>query len=153
MKEERYGIDNLGNILDFEDSVERYNVPLDEIVVRLNKYDKTQKKLERDNKKLKNKIEKLTKSVSVAVLQKAFDKERIKDLQSVLKVTTEVKRELQNQLKLKLDAISELELVLKNFKNRPTYFDTARQELCLSDQDKQFIDYINNRIKELKEKK
>lgn len=151
--EERYGMDNLGNILDFEDSVERYNVPLDEIVVRLNKYDKTQKKLERDNKKLNNKIEKLTKSVSEAVLQKAFDKERIKDLQSVLKVTTEVKRELQNQLKLKLDAISELELVLKNFKNRPTYFDTARQELCLSDQDKQFIDYINNRIKELKEKK
>lgn len=151
--EERYGIDNLGNILDFEDSVERYNVPLDEIVVRLNKYDKTQKKLERDNKKLKNKIEKLTNLVSAAVLQKAFDKERIKDLQSILKVTTEVKRELQNQLKLKLDAISELELVLKNFKNRPTYFDTARQELCLSDQDKQFIDYINNRIKELKEKK
>ena len=47
-------------------------------------------------------------------------------------------------------AISELELVLNNFKNRPTYFDVARQELCLSDQDKQFIDFIDNQIKSLK---
>ena len=47
-------------------------------------------------------------------------------------------------------AIEELEFVLKNFRNRPTYFDVARQELCLSKQDKQFIDFINNRIKELK---
>lgn len=46
-------------------------------------------------------------------------------------------------------AIEELEFVLKNFRNRPAYFDVARQELCLSDQDKQFIDFINNRIKEL----
>ena len=46
-------------------------------------------------------------------------------------------------------AIEELKLVLENFRNRPTYFDVARQELCLSDQDKQFIDFINNRIKEL----
>lgn len=46
-------------------------------------------------------------------------------------------------------AIKELEFVLKNFRNRPAYFDVARQELCLSDQDKQFIDFINNRIKEL----
>lgn len=47
-------------------------------------------------------------------------------------------------------AIEKLELVLNNFKNRPTYFDVARQELCLSDQDKQFIDFINNQIKKLK---
>lgn len=47
-------------------------------------------------------------------------------------------------------AIEKLELVLNNFKNRPVYFDIARQELCLSDQDKQFIDFINNQIKELK---
>ena len=47
-------------------------------------------------------------------------------------------------------AIEELEFVLKNFRNRPAYFDIARQELCLSNQDKQFIDFINNRIKELK---
>ena len=46
-------------------------------------------------------------------------------------------------------AIEELKLALENFRNRPTYFDIARQELCLSDQDKQFIDFINNRIKEL----
>ena len=52
--------------------------------------------------------------------------------------------ELQNQ-----KAIEELKLTLDNFRNRPTYFDVARQELCLSEQDKQFIDFINNRIKEL----
>lgn len=46
-------------------------------------------------------------------------------------------------------AIEELEKTLNNFKNRPTYFDVARQELCLSDQDKQFIDFISNQIKEL----
>ena len=46
-------------------------------------------------------------------------------------------------------AIEELKLALENFRNRPTHFDVARQELCLSDQDKQFIDFINNRIKEL----
>lgn len=53
--------------------------------------------------------------------------------------------QLQKQL-----AISELEKVLDNFRNRPTYFDVARQELCLSDRDKKFIDFINNQIKELK---
>ena len=46
-------------------------------------------------------------------------------------------------------AIEELKLALDNFRNRPAYFDVARQELCLSEQDKQFIDFINNRIKEL----
>lgn len=46
-------------------------------------------------------------------------------------------------------AIDELEFVLKNFINRPAYFDVASQEWCLSDQDKQFIDFINNRIKKL----
>ena len=52
--------------------------------------------------------------------------------------------EIQNQT-----AIEELRLVLDNFRNRPAYFDVARQELCLSEQDKQFIDFVNNRIKEL----
>ena len=46
-------------------------------------------------------------------------------------------------------AIKELEKTLNNFRNRPTHFDVARQELCLSDKDKQFIDFINNQIKEL----
>lgn len=53
-------------------------------------------------------------------------------------------KQVQKQL-----AIEELKLTLDNFRNRPTYFDVARQELCLSEQDKQFIDFINNRIKEL----
>ena len=53
-------------------------------------------------------------------------------------------KEAQKQL-----AIEELKLALDNFRNRPAYFDVARQELCLSEQDKQFIDFINNRIKEL----
>ena len=47
-------------------------------------------------------------------------------------------------------AIEELKLALENFRNRPTHFDVARQEMCLSDQDKQFIDFINNQIKELR---
>lgn len=65
---------------------------------------------------------------------------RIKDLEEENKQL----KQLQKQL-----AISELEFVLKNFRNRPAYFNVASQELCLSDQDKQFIDFINNRIKEL----
>lgn len=59
----------------------------------------------------------------------------------------EIKQLKQSQKQL---AISELELVLKNFRNRPTYFNVARQEYCLSNQDKKFIDFINNQIKELK---
>ena len=47
-------------------------------------------------------------------------------------------------------AIEELKLALENFRNRPTHFDVARQEMCLSDQDKQFIDFINKQIKELR---
>ena len=60
-------------------------------------------------------------------------------------------REENQQLKQsqKQLAIEELKLALENFRNRPTHFDVARQELCLSDQDKQFIDFINNQIKEL----
>lgn len=64
-------------------------------------------------------------------------KKRIAELEEQLKQS-------QNQL-----AIQELKLALENFRNRPAYFDVARQELCLSEQDKQFIDFINNRIKEL----
>lgn len=55
----------------------------------------------------------------------------------------------QEYYKSNQKAIEELRLALDNFRNRPTYFDVARQELCLSEQDKQFIDFISNRIKEL----
>ena len=55
----------------------------------------------------------------------------------------------QEYYKSNQKAIEELRLALDNFRNRPTYFDVARQELRLSEQDKQFIDFINNRIKEL----
>ena len=65
-------------------------------------------------------------------------------LEQYLKEKDQQLEELQNQT-----AIEELRLALDNFRNRPTYFDVARQELCLSEQDKQFIDFINNRIKEL----
>lgn len=67
--------------------------------------------------------------------------ERIKNLEQ------ENKQLKQSQKQL---AIEELKLALENFRNRPTHFDVARQEMCLSDQDKQFIDFINNRIKELR---
>lgn len=85
----------------------------------------------------------------------------IKELELLLKADKKIKtnslngfeklRHENQQLKKtqKQLAIEELEFVLKNFRNRPAYFDVARQELCLSDQDKQFIDFINNRIKEL----
>lgn len=85
----------------------------------------------------------------------------IKELELLLKADKKIKtnslngfeklRHENQQLKKtqKQLAIEELEFVLKNFRNRPAYFDVARQELCLSDQDKQFIDFINNRIKKL----
>ena len=80
------------------------------------------------------------------LLLKADKKIKTNSLNGFEKLRQENKqlKEIQKQL-----AISELEFVLKNFRNRPAYFDVASQELCLSDQDKQFIDFINNRIKEL----
>ena len=68
-----------------------------------------------------------------------------KDLQ-ITKLEEEKQQLIQTQKQL---AIKELKKTLNNFRNRPTYFDVSRQELCLSDQDKQFIDFIDNRIKEL----
>ena len=65
---------------------------------------------------------------------------------SIDELEKENKQLKQSQKQL---AIEELKLALDNFRNRPAYFDVARQELCLSKQDKQFIDFINNRIKEL----
>lgn len=72
------------------------------------------------------------------------------DVDNVIELLNQQDKENQ-QLKhaQKRLAIEELEKTLNNFKNRPAYFDVARQELCLSYQDKQFIDFINNRIKEL----
>lgn len=67
------------------------------------------------------------------------------EIENLLNAQDKELKQSQKQL-----AISELEKVLDNFRNRPTYFDVARQELCLSDQDKQFIDFINSRIKELR---
>ena len=67
----------------------------------------------------------------------------VKELNRLLNENQQLKQS-QKQLAI------ELEFVLKNFRNRPTYFDVSRQELCLSDQDKQFIDFIDNQINELK---
>lgn len=77
---------------------------------------------------------------------KAKEKEANTYAKEIVFLDNKIKQLKQSQKQL---AISELELVLNNFKNRPAYFDVARQELCLSEQDKQFIDFINNRIKEL----
>lgn len=60
----------------------------------------------------------------------------------IMYLDNKIKQLKQSQKQL---AISELENTLNNL-----YFDVARQGLCLSDQDKQFIDLINNRIKELR---
>ena len=78
---------------------------------------------------------------------KAKEKEANTYAKEIVFLDNKIKQLKQSQNQL---AISELELVLNNFKNRPTYFDVARQELCLSDQDKQFIDFIDNQIKSLK---
>ena len=66
---------------------------------------------------------------------------------SVVGTLDHAKQLKQSQKQL---AVEELKLALDSFKNRPTYFDVARQELCLSEQDKQFIDFIDNQIKSLK---
>ena len=55
---------------------------------------------------------------------------------------------LQNQ-----KAIDCLKEVLEHFIDRPTYFDEARYKYDIGDKDKRFIDYINNKIKELEEGK
>ena len=78
---------------------------------------------------------------------KAKEKEANTYAKEIAFLDNKIKQLKQSQKKL---AISELELVLNNFKNRPTYFDVARQELCLSEQDKQFIDFIDNQIESLK---
>lgn len=50
-------------------------------------------------------------------------------------------------------AIECLKEVLEHFTDRPTYFDVARQEYRINDKDKRFIDYINNKIKQLEGEK
>ena len=67
------------------------------------------------------------------------NKENNKTAESISELT-----KLQNQ-----KAIECLKKVLEHFTNRPTYFDVARLEYHISDQDKKFIDYIDNKIKEL----
>lgn len=81
------------------------------------------------------------------LLLKADKKIETNSLNGFEKLRKEIQQLKQSQKQL---AIEELEFVLKNFRNRPTYFDVSRQELCLSDQDKQFIDFIDNQINELK---
>lgn len=126
----------------------------------------TIKNLQEENQHLKDQVKK---SYQEGLLQKQFDKDmEIQELKDKIEFLTTFKEVISEHKpafcklagrdcewlgKEKQLAISELELVLNNFKNRPAYFDVARQELCLSDQDKQFIDFINNRIKSLKGEK
>ena len=60
-KEERFALDNVNNILDFEDPIARYCTPQEDVVKLLNDYDRENKQLRKDNKKLTNKITKLNK--------------------------------------------------------------------------------------------
>ena len=107
----------------------------------LNYQDKRIKELEKTNKVLSNELTKNSilnqDYIETCCGIPIFEIPKIKEENQQLK---------QSQKQL---AIEELKLALENFRNRPTHFDVARQELCLSDQDKQFIDFINNRIKEL----
>ena len=111
------------------------------VVDFLNQQDKRIKELEETNKVLSNELTKNSilnqDYIETCCGIPIFEIPKIKEENQQLK---------QSQKQL---AIEELKLALENFKNRPTHFDVARQELCLSDQDKQFIDFINNQIKEL----
>lgn len=107
----------------------------------LNQQDKRIKELEKENQQLKEQL-----SLKMEELHIAYCSiENVKTKNGELKAEIKTLKQSQKQL-----AIEELEFVLKNFRNRPAYFDVAKQELCLSDQDKQFIDFISSRIKELK---
>ena len=106
----------------------------EDIVDLLNKQSKRIKELEEENLSLQE--------------QSIRDNQNWKEKDQQIKELEEENQKLKQAQKQV--AIEELEFVLKNFRNRPAYFDVARQELCLSNQDKQFIDFINNRIKELK---
>lgn len=46
-------------------------------------------------------------------------------------------------------AIECLKDVLNHFTNRPTWFDFEKMEYKISEKDKKFIDYVENKIKEL----
>ena len=112
--------------------------------VILNDQDKKIKELKEENQQLKQNVNTWKQIFEASekryqILQEYFIK--VSNLKN-----DKIKQLTQSQEQL---AISELKLVLENFKNRPTYFDVARQELCLSNQDKQFIDFINSKIKEL----
>lgn len=130
-------------------------VTTDSIIDLLNRKDKRIKELEEMNNLLKTSkshfkkvaenvvdlLEKLNKFIGEPQTRELNYCKVIEDTKSYIEQLKTITKEL---------AIEKLELVLNNFKNRPTYFDVARQELCLSDQDKQFIDFINNQIKKLK---
>lgn len=56
-KEERFAIDNLDNIIDFQDDIVRLFLPQREVVKLLNSFYEELKKLRRENKRLKNRVE------------------------------------------------------------------------------------------------
>lgn len=133
------------------DTKEKQQITIENTINLLNQQDKRIKELEEENKDLKyweNMFRKVSKEEDNAIskVNKSLSKPMplIDDYDKWADYTIEQIKQSQKQL-----AIEELEFVLKNFRNRPAYFDVARQELCLSDQDKQFIDFINNQIKEL----
>ena len=61
-----------------------------------------------------------------------------------LNTNYDILKENQNQ-----KAIECLKDILNHFTNRPTWFDVARLEYKISEQDKKFIEYVENKIKEL----
>lgn len=125
------------------------------IVKLLNQQDKRIKELEERTKTLKTSkahFKKIAENVVELLkkLNKFIGEPQTQDLNyyKVIEDTKNYIEELkQSQKRL---AIDKLKLMLDNFKNRPTYFDVARQELCLNTLDKKFIDFIKNEIKELK---
>lgn len=134
-EKERYVIDYCDDLI--FDTEKEYCPSGDTICKTLNQQDKELSKLRASYQQVKEENQQLIKALNGEVF-----------INYKLPMENAQLKQSQKQL-----AIEELKLALENFRNRPTYFDVARQELCLSDQDKQFIDFINNRIKELKGEK
>lgn len=110
------------------------------------------KKKDEEIKKLKSELEETEEEKNKILL---YQKETFEKL---LGETCERNIQLVGKLAEKIDsletnqnqkAIECLKDVLNHFTNRPTWFDYARLEYKISEQDKKFIDYVENKIKEL----
>lgn len=93
-------------------------------------------------------IAELEREVERLLKEKALDNCFWKQECDSLQKTVAENYKLQNQ-----KAVECLKDVLDHFTDRPTFYDYARQELCISDKDRKFVDYVYSKIKELEGEK